>query len=86
MKPSRWVVVVGLVGIAGMGASCTNQSSNEDAELRYYLGEHGRMYVWEVYVKEHLCQLEKASTIPDAEKRCTTQPPSITPPPAYPPK
>jgi hypothetical protein len=79
MRPHRWVIGVGLVGIVGLGTGC------KDKELRYYLGENGRMYKWEQSVQQELCLLEKYSTVPDDEKRCT-EPPSITPPPKYPPK
>ena len=80
MKPNRWVAVLGLVGIAGLVTGC------QDKDLRFYLGVNGRMYNWEVDVNKELCLLEKYSTVPNNERQCTGQPPSITPPPAYPPK
>ena len=79
MRRNRWVIGAGLVGIVGLGTGC------QDKELRHYLGKDGRMYKWEQSVHQELCLLEKYSTVPDSERRCK-EPPSITPPPAYPPK
>jgi hypothetical protein len=73
--------LVGLIGAAGTLSGC-------DPSVRKYLGKSTDpkgMYMWEVYVNQHLCLLEKYSTVPNNEKKCPA-PPSVTPPPAYPPK
>ena len=79
MRPNRWVIGAGLVGIVGLGTGC------RDNKVREYLGEDGPMYKWQSVVREELCLLERYSTVPDAERRCK-EPPSITQPPSYPPK
>jgi hypothetical protein len=106
MKPKRAAVVVGLVGIVGLGASCKGSGTSsgtrtgtssvpsgpapataagEDKELRDYLSKTGPMYKWERQTQEAICQLEKFSSVPNADKTCPSGPQSITPPPSYPP-
>jgi hypothetical protein len=74
--------LIGLIAAAGMASGC------KDQPVRDYLGQNGGpkgMYAWETYVNAHLCLLEKYSTMPNNEKKCAV-PPSVTPPPSYPPK
>jgi hypothetical protein len=96
MKPMRVAIVVGLVGVAGLAAGCgggtgggTSSGSSietKDDDLRLYLGEHGKMYKWELDITNAVCQLEKHSAgIPDTDKYCPGGTPSGTPPPKYPP-
>jgi hypothetical protein len=81
MRRIRAVVVLGLVGVVGLATGC------KDEELRYYLGKDGRMYEWQLRVDKAICQLEKNTTgIPQGDKVCPEEDPSITPPPSYPPK
>ena len=82
MKWKRLVVVIGVIGVAGFAMDCPDQ------KVRDYLSVHGgpnAMYDWETYVNAHLCLLEKYSTVPIPERKCTQVPPSVTPPPHYPP-
>ena len=80
MRRIRAVVVFGLVGVAGLATGC------KDQKLRDYLAKNGPMEVWEVKIQEAICQLEENTTGLQTSKRiCPGGPPSITPPPKYPP-
>lgn len=82
MRRMRAVVLVGgAVGLAGLLTSC-------DPSVRKYLGKGGKMYEWEEKISKSVCELEKNVTgIPPGLRLCPngTWPPSITPPPSYPP-
>jgi hypothetical protein len=83
MKRNRVILVIGLTGAAALATGCG------DSDVRKYLGTNGGpkgLYEWEKYVNGHLCLLEQYSTIPNAQKLCTQTPPTVTPPPSYPPK
>ena len=83
MKRNRVILVIGLTGAAALATGCG------DSDVRNYLGKNGGpkgLYEWETYVNKHLCLLEKYSTVPNSEKQCTQVPPTVTPPPSYPPK
>ena len=82
MKRNRVILVIGLTGAAALATGC-------DPSVRKYLGPTGGpkgLYEWEKYVNRHLCLLEQYSTVPNAQKLCTQTPPTVTPPPSYPPK
>jgi len=88
MKRTHLVVAMGLVGAAGLLAGCQAGKSGEDKDLRYYLGQNGRLYKWEDAISQAVCQLEKNVTGLDPAKRLCPSgqyPPSGTPPPYYPP-
>lgn len=82
MKRMRVVVGVGLLGVVGLTTSCT-----EDKDLRKYLGATGELYTWEVKISKAVCNLENKGGITTGDFYCgvTPYPPSVTPPPKYPP-
>ena len=80
MKRIRAMVVVGLVGVAGLATGCGDQA------VRGYLAENGPMYKWGERVQKAVCQLEQhVAGLTDGDKLCPGVPPSITPPPKFPP-
>jgi hypothetical protein len=82
MKRVRVMVWVGLVGVAGLVTGCT-----EDKELRTYMGQNGQLYEWEQAISKAVCNLEVKTGTTTGDILCPggTYPPSITPPPKYPP-
>jgi hypothetical protein len=83
MKPMRVVAVVGLLAVAGLAGNC----DGKDDELRAYLADSGALYKWEVEITKAVCRIEGTiTTIPSSDRWCPSgYPPSITPPPKYPP-
>ena len=98
MKRNRVAVVVGLMGLVSLAANCKvdkgdkgdkgDAATNADESLRAYLAKNGPMDKWEVKIQEAICQLEKniqGGGLDPTKRVCPNGPPSITPPPSYPP-
>jgi hypothetical protein len=71
---------------ADAGTAAPAATQVEDKELRDYLSKTGPMYKWETQTQDAICQLEKFSSVPAADRTCPGGTPSGTPPPSYPPK
>lgn len=84
MKPKRWLAVAALCGVVGLTTGCPDQ------EVRDYLGEAGGdtgLRHWEDRVQKAICQLEQKDPagLDPMLRICPSGPPSLTPPPKYPP-
>jgi hypothetical protein len=66
-----------------------DMGTNADDSLRAYLAKNGPMNKWQLEILDAICQVEqntRGGGLDPTKRVCPNGPPSITPPPSYPPR